>query len=902
MFYSSRYLLYTTTLLSFLSLAGGLIESQVVLAQRPVEKISSREEALLNEAKQLVQQVVELYRQGKYAEAVPLAEEALKIRQLVLGEQHPNVASSLNDLGLLYLSMGRYEDALPLFQQALQMRQSLLGKQHRQVAISLNNLALLYREMGRYEEALPLFQDALQMNQTLLGEHPNVAQNLNNLAALYRSMGRYEDALPLFQQALQMRQSLLGEQHPQVANTLNHLALLYESMGRYEDALPLFQDTLQMRQSLLGEQHPQVAISLNNLALLYSSMGRYEDALPLHQDALQMFQSLLGEQHPHVAISLNNLAGLYSSMGRYEDALPLHQDALQMSQSLLGEQHPQVASSLNHLAVLYSEMGRYEDALPLSQDALLMRQSLLGEQHPSIASSLNTLAFLYTAMGRYEDALPLFQDALQMSQSLLGEQHPGVAFSLNHLASLHQAQGQIDLALQFLQQGLEIEELHLERILSTGSEGQKEQYMQTISWAKDRSISLHLQSDPDNEPATHLALTTILRRKGRLLDFLSQSQQLLRQSFDPQSQQLLSELNQTRTAIANLYNQATQLPTKEYKNQLRVLSQQEQELVAQMSRQSRQLAQALEPVTVEQVQNRLPEESALVEFFQYQPYDPQEQSLGKPRYAVYVLPAQGQPQGIDLGEVEDFKPLLERFHLSVQTRHLTTEELKQVAQDLDEKLMAKVRPLLGNARHLFIAPDQELNVIPFEALVDETNSYLIETYQLTYLTSGRDLLRFSSEPTATLSPPMLFGAPDFHNSGQTQALTGNEEIVALHRGRQVNASELNFPALPGTLKEVQEIAQMLAVEPVLGAEAHEAALKEVNRPSILHIATHGIFLEGLAERSETNTPILDREIESLLRSGLALAGVQDDTTPTELEDGLFTALEATSLNLPKNWV
>ena len=66
-------------------------------------------------------------------------------------------------------SMGDYEKALPLYQRALEIREKVLGPQHPDVATTLNNLAVLYRQMGDYEKALPLYQRALDIREKVLG-------------------------------------------------------------------------------------------------------------------------------------------------------------------------------------------------------------------------------------------------------------------------------------------------------------------------------------------------------------------------------------------------------------------------------------------------------------------------------------------------------------------------------------------------------------------------------------------------------------------------------------------------------------------------------------------------------------------------------------------------------------
>ena len=321
--------------------------------------------------------------QGLYKEAEPCFIQCLESIKHHFGEEHPDVATSLNNLAALYLDIGRYSEAELLYQQDLKLTLRLLGAEHPDVATSLNNLAELYRETGRYSEAEPLYQQALKMLQRLLGaEHPDIATSLNNLAGLYRASGRYSEAEPLYQQALELFQRVLGAEHPHIAMSLNNLAELYRETGRYTEAEPLYQQALKLTQRLLGAEHPHVAMSLNNLAALYESTGRYSEAETLYQQALKLFQRVLGAEHPHVATSLNNLAGLYHTTGRYSEAEPLYQQVLELRQLLLGAEHPDIATSLNDLAGLYHTTGRYSEAEPLYHQALAICERTLGVGHP----------------------------------------------------------------------------------------------------------------------------------------------------------------------------------------------------------------------------------------------------------------------------------------------------------------------------------------------------------------------------------------------------------------------------------------------------------------------------------------------------------------------------------------
>ncbi|MBD2342721.1 tetratricopeptide repeat protein [Anabaena subtropica] len=400
--------------------------------------------------------------QGKYSKAEPLYIQALALYRKLLGEEHLDVALSLNNLAALYDSQGKYSEAEPLYIQALALKLKLLGEEHLDVALSLNNLAELYKSQGKYSKAELLYIQALTLKRKLLGEeHPSVALSLNNLTALYHSQGKYSEAEFLFIQALALRRKLLGEEHPDVAQSLNNLALLYKSQGKYSEAEPLYIQALALCRKLLGEEHPDVATSLNNLALLYDSQGKYSEAELLYIQALALRRKLLGEEHPDVATSLNNLAGLYDFQGKYSQAELLYIQALALYRKLLGEEHPDVATSLNNLASLYYSQGKYSEAEPLYIQALALRRKLLGEEHPDVATSLNNLAALYDSQGKYSEAEPLYIQALALRRKLLGEEHPDVAQSLNNLAELYDSQGKYSEAEPLYIQALDIFEQQL---------------------------------------------------------------------------------------------------------------------------------------------------------------------------------------------------------------------------------------------------------------------------------------------------------------------------------------------------------------------------------------------------------------------------------------------------------
>ena len=326
----------------------------------------------LQEATALKREVVRLYTQGKYKEAIAPAKKVLAYRKRFLGNAHSAVATSLNNLAFLYYSTGRYDQAEPLYKKALKIWETVLGPEHPDVATALNNLAAPYKTTGRYNQAEPLYKRALKIREMALGpEHPDVAISLNNLAGLYDSTGRDDLVEPLYKRALIIRETALGPKHPDVATALNNLACHYDSTGRYDQAEPLYKRALKIREMALGATHPDVAISLNSLAELYYSIGRHNQAEPLCKRALSI---ALQSGNPEL---LHKVQNNYSYLLQKQSNLPaaiffakqavntiqtLRQNVSNLGTETLKTFTSTVEGTYKHLADMLIEQGRLAEA------------------------------------------------------------------------------------------------------------------------------------------------------------------------------------------------------------------------------------------------------------------------------------------------------------------------------------------------------------------------------------------------------------------------------------------------------------------------------------------------------------------------------------------------------------
>jgi tetratricopeptide (TPR) repeat protein/CHAT domain-containing protein len=865
-------------------------------------------------------------KQGEYGKAVPLFERALAICEKALGPDHPHVAVTLTNLAFLFGKQGKYGKAEPLYQRALAIREKALGPDHPDVAYSLNNLAMLYDNQGEYGKALPLYELAMARLEGALGhDHPDVAQCLCNLAALYRAQGKFEKALPLYERALAIREKTLGSNHPNVAQSLNNLATLYEDQGEYGKALPLYERALVVCEKALGHDHPDTAISLNNLASLYRVQGKYEKAEPLYERAMTILEKALGLDHPHVAKSLNNLAGLYEDQGEYGKAVPLYKRAMTIFEKALGPDHPDVAMSLNNLASSYARQGEYEKAELLYERALAIFENVLGPEHPHVALSLNNLAMLYEEQGEHGKAEPLYERSLAIYEEALGPDHPLVALNLNNLAGLYEDQGEYrkaeplykraltirekalgpdhlevaqsldnfawlhvelgrdDSAVVFRRRALDIEYEYIGRTLLFAEEHRRLDFAGTISGTFDATLSAHLQAAPDHHPSAELALTTLLRRKGLLLDLGARSAATIRRTLPEEHHHLLDELSVTRDRYAALSKEGPGPRTVErFSEQLAEIQQEQHHLWREIADHSPIVETLSKPVAIADIQRTLSPNGVLVEYIRYFPtyHEKAPGTPAVPRYAAYLV-FPDHFTWVDLGVAETIENEVTTFRRGLVGKFA-------VSSPLHDLVMAPVRERLGEADTLFLAPDAALNLIPFAALHDGER-YLVERYPLHTLTTGRDLLH-----------PWDTGA----TAGQAVVVVANPTGAKL----------------PGTEREAELLGELFPhAETLLHDAATEAGAQRHTQPWLMHLATHGFFevperdpkLEAaMAEYQQSMSPSAmqfapGRIDNPMQHAGLLLAPAApttDDETETQADDapiadGRLTAYEISGWDL-----
>ncbi len=779
---------------------------------------------------------------------------------------------------------------------------------------TVRSAAARLERAGRLDEAAPLFERALQIAEGALGpDDPLVNALVRDLAGNALEKRDNRKAQSLYERALAGLEATVGAGDPQTAMVQSRLGLLYQRAGQRPKAEALVRQALETIEKTLGQEHPWYVRCAVTLANLRDDAGDLEQAEALDRKALAIVETIHETDTIVHADLLNNLGDIRRQKGDYVQAQALFERSLAIGEHLRGPESSYVATVLQNLGIVARERKEYAAAQAYYRRAIAIRQAAAQPDRAGVAQLLNNLANTYSSTGDKARALETHFEALRIWEESAGPYERGTLISVGNIARTYASEGDIPNALAFQRRADAVLEAQLALNLAGGSERQKLVFASTASERTDRTISLHLNLAPGNADAASLGALVLLQRKGRVLDAMTDTFASVRQHLaDPADLKLLEQLKSTTAQLARLALSASEPGRPEERQKaIQDLEAQKERLEVELSERCTEFRAQMRPVTVEAVQAAVPDDAALLEFAVFRPFDPSAErnaeAYAAPHYAAYIVRKHGVPRGVDLGEARAIDERIETLRQAL--RDPSRADVKVHARAVDQLVMRPLRAALGDARRLLISPDGELHLVPFEALVDEQGRYLIERYPISYLTSGRDLLRMQSG-RANRSGPVIFANPLFGEpaiSGSRQIAAKKASIASARRSITTgqDLSRVYFAPLAASAEEARAIKALFPEAALLtGRRATKAALQSVEAPRMLHIASHGFFLQdtGVVEPPATTGTGATRSVGAtagvqnpLLRSGVALAGA--NLGGESQEDGILTALEASSLNL-----
>ncbi len=845
-----------------------------------------------DEIKKLETELMDLQRKQATFAAAKVARKLFELEKKIRGDEAIQTLRRKEALANLLHQNGADADAVRLFTEVIATNEKLHGPQSHEVRDALTQLDGVYWGSQNFDEIEPLLHRIILIEKQLSGDKSQAyAQQLGMLASMYWMRGEYASAEPLQAEVLAIREAnAKTPDDPQLITALQVYAQLLWMSNQRQKAIPLFD-----RELAIAAKSPNIntgAMFMNGVASLYHYTGRDDLAAPIRKRVMDMYQKEIArlEKDKPDSYELPQMIAVVGSSYALEKDWPNAEKWLTRIIEI-DEKRSHFSGYLQALADAKLSQNKPKEALALYERADKELRAAMPKNETGYGAQI---ASTLVELGEFKRAEEILEKYLVALAKLQGKQAPGYGMMEATLAGTYVAGGEVGKAEPLLADSLEIAETALAKLLKTGTETDHAIYFTQQVYTLDNAINYALKYAPKSANAARMAMTTLLRRKGRVLDAAAASLATIRKSLSADDKKLLDDLASARNQLAKL-EVAGPAATggDDYAKAVASLEDQIQKLEVAVGKKSAAYRVVSQRVDLASVQKMIPKDARLVEIVNFAMYDSPTPRPGGPltppprHYAAFVVGATGDPVVVDLGLEAPIDAAVEAFRKALADPKTTN--VQDLGKALYDLTMGKIAPKLGGATNLLVAPDGTLNVIPFSALVDGNRDFLVKTYTFTYLTSGRDLLRLSARGKGA-GGGVIFADPSFD---------GDPKKGGGSRGtRSADLASLMWPPLPGTGQEADAVGKTMSGFQIFrGAQATEGAVKALHGPRILHLATHGFFLpdepppKGAAG---ANAPPVAYE-NPLLRSGLAFAGA--NKLQSGNDDGILTALEASGLDL-----
>ncbi len=882
----------------------------------------------------LYYQIEGKYNTQQYADCIKLKRSVLRLVPDLMDSSAANVLFYLGDS---HLQLGESDSALTYFEREVKLRELLKDKLYKDYSNALYNLAVVYNQLGLYAEAQKTGQRLLASDKAAFGETDNtyldsflfyldilanqgayaqaaaetqamLKKLTSTHASYYRLLAKHADQLSAlgkyaasekeFNEALRL---LRSEAHREVeqATIEANFAALYVDKGMLIEAEELFAKALQvLKANPSPDLQERYYATLNNYGFVLLALARNEEAKDVYEQVLAHDRATYGKDHPTYAVTLNNAGLAYSDLGDFATAEKMIREAVAIQTKQENTAAYELGSYSNNLGkVLYQQL-RPKEALPLLLRAQQIFATDPGKESVEYATSLHNLGVAHLML-KDKKAVDYFNESVKIRTTLLGAAHPRVGQSYFKLATYQWMTNNPKAAQQQFRATFSNYQEQITRYFPGLSESEKTKfYYGSLRPAFEIFCSFAQQYYAQQPGLTGELYDLQLRTKGIVFYATQRVRQAIHRSNDTNLLREYERWLELKEQVASRYSKGDDGKLDSLEAATNAL---EKELTKRSVDFSTNLSPT--PTTWKQIQEKLNADEAAMEIIRFREYSPDSGGFftGKVNYAALVITKTAkQPQWVFIPNGGN---LIEKRNLNYYRNTIRFGIKDTLSYPV---YWAAVQAALKNIKRVFVSPDGAYHQINLNTLLNPSSKkYLFEEIEIENLTNTKDLVTSATAKPGN-SQFMLVGYPQFTGAKKSSTEVPTEKV---NRGTRAGILRVfrggEITPLPGTQVEVSEIEQLLkknqvGVTPRTGTEAHEAAIKSAQAPKVLHVATHGFFLDdpdfGDAESAK-------KYIENpLLRCGLILAGAEDfinlgQNSAEPTQDGILTAQEVMNLNL-----
>ncbi|WP_421763624.1 tetratricopeptide repeat protein [Ekhidna sp.] len=865
------------------------------------------------------------YEMGDYQKALDFYQLELQLREKI--DPTGDRKDLLYNMATLQTELGYYSEAEQFLTTIRKSDENQFGKKSEEYFDSSRALIELYLQTEQVEKGLDVAEEIKkEVDKNSIEE----GVSYKWIGDAYAIEGSFKKAERNILRGISTFEENGLESTFEYVSTLNSLGVLYMDKGKLPEAEEIFQQALSIVNRMQGENDDAVSGLENNLAIVYFNLGNYERASKLQRKILSQDKEYFGEDSFTYGLDLLNLGLTLLYDGQYTESEKLHMEALDVFEASAGIESIDYGRVQNNLALLNSKRGNIDDAIEYGKKAIKTYESSLGKDHPETAFPYFNLANAHLGYEEVDKAIPLAKRAYDIRKKSLGDRHPYYARSTNQLAILNWKQGNTNEALGYYKETFNNYFNQINTFFPVLTEEEKATFYYTnLRPAFEQYVSFIEETSSEEKELLGEIYDYQLSLKGLIMYATSK----VRESILSSGDDILIEKFETwisqKEQLAKLFS-ATDMDIQVRNLKIDSLTSSSDKLEEELSKVSQAFGEnfANKSISWKDIKNVLKPGEAAVEMVRYRNFSTDSAGVftDEVHYAAMIV----------RHDTEDYPEMvILRNGAQMENKFLANyrNAIKyKISENYSYRLFWEpIARRLEGINKIYFAPDGVYNQISIYTLQNPgTKDYLLNEIDLALVTNTKDLLE-ESQPFEDGGRSVFFGYPQYSMGANlsddksaedrgvrgvrgargSRGKTSKEELSrGIPRGVRGNLvrymqSFNGLGMLPGTKKEVELIDSLYAAnnrnrDTYFLNDALEGTVKGVDNPNILHIATHGFFLEQDPDAQSDDAYVQN----PLLRSGLILAGannfIQTGTVDeSDGNDGILTAFEAMNMNLDK---
>lgn len=768
-------------------------------------------------------------------------------------------------------------------------------------------LAKNYGILGEHRQSMKILEDLLKID-FVVEQYQHVVKK--ELGMAYFDIGYYSKSENILKENLEFIEKVFGQESIEYAEALVTLAIPYYYRSQYSESELLYTQALDIISKISDNQLLEDNTK-NNLALLYWKIGLYDEAL-------EIFNEIIGEEPTlQNASAYSNYAQNLIATNQKEKAIEYFDKALEIIKDVLGTESELYIRVLKEKALALNNSNDLDNYYKLMKESFLASQKILEKSNPEYSKYELKWGIANFRMNNIKKAEKHINSAHNLRSKYLNKNHPLYAETSKELAELSWYKNDPKEAKNYFKETFDNYFAQIEAYFPALSEQQKANFYTNTLRSTFEEFNSFAIAYSEKDPALLADMYDYqLATKGLIMYATAKARKNILNSDNQELKEKYQNWIGTKELISQLYSMSEE-EIQQQDLTLDSLISISSELEKELSRASSEFAEAYtaKNVTWKDVQSKLKENEAAIEMIRFREFTPDSSGLfkNKVNYAALLI---------------DKKSKYPKLILFENGLELENKYIKNYKNAIRYKVKDNYsydfywKPIAENTKQyekIYFSPDGIYNQISINVLFNtETEKFVLEEQNIQLLTNTKDLIAYRERGSSSnlASNPTLFGFPNY-NKGIIESVSVDQadasdivENASLNRGlrgslqRYIRGNAL-VTALPGTKEEVNQIGtiyennQLSQPKTYLENEADEIQIKSVENPQVLHIATHGFFLE---DNETINNEEEDKYSDNpLLKSGLIMAGansfISSGLNQGTIQDGILTAYEAMNLNL-----